>query len=147
MKKTLIVLFCIFLAIIISLYTYYQSTQKALENINKFNYQFEQYFDKEIFGAEVATFINKAIDNNEQYNISKSASGKYIEDNAYCLKIIIKFKDVDTLFEMESIDEAGIKGFMTNFNKSTFKITDYDYNDTTNRIGRIVIEEIKIGNI
>ena len=48
---------------------------------------------------------------------------------------------------MESIDKAGIKGFMTNFNLSTFKITDYLYNEKTNRIGKIIIEEIQIGNI
>lgn len=147
MKKTIIVLFCIFLAIIISLYSYYQSSQNALDNVKKFNYQFEQYFDKEIYGAEVATIINKAIDNNEQYNISKNLAGKYIEENAYCLKVLIKFKDVDNYYEMESIDKAGIKGFMTNFNLSTFKITDYLYNEKTNRIGKIIIEEIQIGNI
>jgi len=147
MKKTIIVLFCIFLAIIISIYTYYQSTQKSLENINRFNYQFEQYFDKEFYGAEVATIINKAIDNNEQYNVSKNENGKYIEDNKYCLKIMIKFKDVDKLFEMESIDKSGIEGFISNFNRSIFKIVDYKYNKETNRIGKIVIEEIKIGNI
>ena len=147
MKKTITVLFCIFLAIIISLYTYYQNGQQALENVKKFNYQFEQYFDKEIYGAEVATIINKAIDNNEQYNISKDAKAKYLPDNAYCLKVMIKFKDIDTIYEMESINNAGIEGFVSNFNMSIFKIIEYEYNETTKRIGKLVIEEIKIGNI
>jgi len=147
MKKTITVLFCIFLAIIISLYTYYQNGQQALENVKKFNYQFEQYFDKEIYGAEVATIINKAIDNNEQYNISKDAKGKYLPDNAFCLKVMIKFKDIDTIYEMESINNAGIEGFVSNFNMSIFKIIEYEYNETTKRIGKLVIEEIKIGNI
>ena len=147
MKKTITVLFCIFLAIIVSLYMYYQNGQQALENVKKFNYQFEQYFDKEIYGAEVATIINKAIDNNEQYNISKDSKGKYLPDNAYCLKVIIKFKDIDTLYEMESINNAGVEGFVSNFNTSIFKIIEYEYNETTKRIGKLVIEEIKIGNI
>jgi len=147
MKKTITVLFCIFLAIIISLYTYYQNGQQALENVKKFNYQFEQYFDKEIYCAEVATIINKAIDNNEQYNISKDAKGKYLPDNAFCLKVMIKFKDIDTIYEMESINNAGIEGFVSNFNMSIFKIIEYEYNETTKRIGKLVIEEIKIGNI
>lgn len=147
MKKTIIVLFCIFLAIIISLYAYYLNSQNILNSVKKFNYQFEQYFDKEFFGAEVATILNKAIDNNDRYEIPKTDKGKYIEDNAYCLKILIKFKDVDDFFEMESINSKGIENFVKNFNMSTFKITDYKYNEKTKRIGKIVIEEIKIGNI
>lgn len=147
MKKTIIVLFCIFIAIIISLYTYYQSTQSVLQGVKKFNYQFEQYFDKEIYGADVVTIMSKAIDNNNQYNIARNEENKFIEDNKYCLKVMIKFKDVDKIFAMESIEKSGIDGFMQNFSKSTFKIIEYRYNEESKRIGKIVIEEIQIGNI
>ena len=147
MKKAIIILICIFLAIIVSLYTYYQSGQNKLANIQKYNYQYEQYFDKEIYGSDVVTIINKAIDNNEKYSIAKDENNKYIEDEKHCLKIILKFKGVDTLYEMESINKAGIEGFIKNFNNSTFKITDYKYNKDTNKIGKIIIEEVKIGNI
>lgn len=147
MKKTIIVLICIFIAIIISLYTYYQSTQSALQGVKKFNYQFEQYFDKEIYGADVVTIMSKAIDNNNKYEIARNEENKFIEDNKYCLKVMIKFKDVDQTFDMESIEKAGIEGFMQNFSKSTFKVIEYDYNEDSKRIGKIVIEEIQIGNI
>ena len=147
MKKTIIVLICIFIAIIISLYTYYQSTQSALQGVKKFNYQFEQYFDKEIYGADVVTIMSKAIDNNNKYDIARNEENKFIEDNKYCLKVMIKFKDVDQTFDMESIEKAGIEGFMQNFSKSTFKVIEHDYNEDSKRIGKIVIEEIQIGNI
>lgn len=147
MKKTIIVLFCIFIAIIISLYTYYQSTQSVLQGVKKFNYQFEQYFDKEIYGADVVTIMSKAIDNNNQYNIARDEENKFVEDNKNCLKVMIRFKDVDKTFDMESIEKAGIEGFMQNFSKSTFKIIEYKYNEESKRIGKIVIEEIQIGNI
>lgn len=147
MKKTIIVLICIFIAIIISLYTYYQSTQSALQGVKKFNYQFEQYFDKEIYGADVVTIMSKAIDNNNKYDIARNEENKFIEDNKYCLKVMIKFKDVDQTFDMESIEKAGIEGFMQNFSKSTFKVIEHDYNEASKRIGKIVIEEIQIGNI
>ena len=147
MKKTIIVLICIFIAIIISLYTYYQSTQSVLQGVKKFNYQFEQYFDKEIYGADVVTIMSKAIDNNNKYDIARNEENKFIEDNKYCLKVMIKFKDVDQTFDMESIEKAGIEGFMQNFSKSTFKVIEYDYNEDSKRIGKIVIEEIQIGNI
>lgn len=147
MKKTIIVLICIFIAIIISLYTYYQSTQSALQGVKKFNYQFEQYFDKEIYGADVVTIMSKAIDNNNKYDIARNEENKFIEDNKYCLKVMIKFKDVDQTFDMESIEKAGIEGFMQNFSKSTFKVVEHDYNEDSKRIGKIVIEEIQIGNI
>ena len=147
MKKTIIVLICIFIAIIISLYTYYQSTQSALQGVKKFNHQFEQYFDKEIYGADVVTIMSKAIDNNNKYDIARNEENKFIEDNKYCLKVMIKFKDVDQTFDMESIEKAGIEGFMQNFSKSTFKVVEHDYNEDSKRIGKIVIEEIQIGNI
>lgn len=147
MKKTIIVLFCNFIAIIISLYTYYQSTQSVLQGVKKFNYQFEQYFDKEIYGADVVTIMSKAIDNNNQYNIARDEENKFVEDNKNCLKVMIRFKDVDKTFDMESIEKAGIEGFMQNFSKSTFKIIEYKYNEESKRIGKIVIEEIQIGNI
>lgn len=147
MKKTIIVLFCIFIAIIISLYTYYQSAQSVLQGVKKFNYQFEQYFDKEIYGADVVTIMSKAIDNNNQYNIARNEENKFVEDNKNCLKVMIRFKDVDKTFDMESIEKAGIEGFMQNFSKSTFKIIEYKYNEESKRIGKIVIEEIQIGNI
>lgn len=147
MKKTIIVLCCIFIAIIISLYTYYQNTQSVLQGVKKFNYQFEQYFDKEIYGADVVTIMSKAIDNNNQYDIDRNEENKFIEDNKYCLKVMIKFKDVDQTFDMESIEKAGIEGFMQNFSKSTFKIIEYNYNEESKRIGKILIEEIQIGNI
>lgn len=147
MKKTIIILICIFLIIIISIYTYYHSRQNEMISVKKFNYQYEQYFDKEMYGADVATLINKAIDNNEKYEIVKNENDKYIEDEKYCLKVIIKFKDVDTMYEMESIDKAGMEGFLKNFSNSVFKITDYKYNKHTNRVGKIIVEEIKIGNI
>lgn len=147
MKKTIIVLFCIFIAIIISLYTYYQSTQSVLQGVKKFNYQFEQYFDKEIYGADVVTIMSKAINNNNQYNIAKNEENKFIEDNKDCIKVMIKFKDVDKTFDMESIEKAGIESFMQNFSKSTFKIIEYKYNEESKKIGKIVIEEIQIGNI
>ena len=147
MKKTIIVLICIFIAIIISLYTYYQSTQSVLRGVKKFNYQFEQYFDKEIYGADVVTIMSKAIDNNNKYDIARNEDNKFIEDNKYCLKVMIKFKDVEQTFDMESIEKAGIEGFMQNFSKSTFKVIEHDYNEDSKRIGKIVIEEIQIGNI
>ena len=147
MKKTIIVLFCIFIAIIISLYTYYQSAQSVWQGVKKFNYLFEQFFDKDIFGADVVTIMSKAIYNNNQYYIAKNEENKFIEDNKDCIKVMIKFKDVDKTFDMESIEKAGIESFMQNFSKSTFKVVEHDYNEDSKRIGNIVIEEIQIGNI
>ena len=44
----------------------------------KENRQFESYANQEIYGAELATIINKAVDNNQNNEVAKDDKGKYI---------------------------------------------------------------------
>ena len=147
MKKTIIVLICIFLAIVVSIYNYYLSRQNEVATVQKFNKQYEQYFDRDIASGDVATIINMATDNNEKYGIAKNSRGIYTDDGKNSVKVLLKFVDVDTIYEMEDITRVGVDGFLQNFASSVFRVADYTYSKATNRISRIVIEETDIGNI
>lgn len=94
-------------------------------NVSSFNIEFEEYKDKTIYGADILSIINKAIDNNEEYKIEKDENGYYKEDENYSVKIdltlLTKDKEgniIETLYSMERLVEVRIrwiyKKFFTN---------------------------------
>lgn len=71
MKK--IVIFFVIILIILSGIGYLYLVGKSNDNaINKHNVTFENCYQREIYGSEVATIINKAIDSNEKNEIPKT---------------------------------------------------------------------------
>ena len=146
MKKTLLILsllLIIFFVIIFMLFMYSKNAEKSKQNIQKFNQEYEQYINKEITGTELVTLISKAINNNEKNNIPKDDKKIYIEDDAYCLKIKVKFLDSNDTYEMEVINAIGLKQFIANYNTVNFKCTQYTYNKQTGRIGQMTFEEVE----
>lgn len=128
---------------------------KITDNTNKktsvagFNAEFEDYKDKTIYGADVITIINKAIDNNENYNIEKDENSFYIDDNKYCLKVDLtlltkdekeQIKEVN--YSMEVLQKAGLDGFISSFSLTGFKCTNVSYNQT-GRISKISLKQIE----
>ena len=90
MKKFII--FLVVILIIIATVSYIYLDYKVSYDIaKKENYQFESYYNQEIFGPDVATVINKAVDKNSTNNISKDNKGNFIENNTNSIKIDIKF--------------------------------------------------------
>lgn len=58
-------------------------TKRSKQNeVNKQNNYYEKYLNKEIYGTEVATIINKTVNQNEQNEIQKDQNNYYI-DNRY----------------------------------------------------------------
>ena len=78
--KKLAVFFIIIIAIICSISYLYLNYVANYKTAKKENMKFEVYIDKEIKGSELTTVINKAIDNNEQNEITKDDKGKYIDN-------------------------------------------------------------------
>ena len=63
MKKTLVVIITIFLVIIAILAINIKAKQDDIKVIQQFNKEYEQYLHKQLYGTEVTTVINKAIEN------------------------------------------------------------------------------------
>ena len=141
MKKILIIIIAIIIAIIAGLYGYF--TYNNQENkIKKENAEYEKYYNTEIYGAELATIINKAVNNNEENSIEKDSDGKYIENNNTSIKIDLMIIDNETTYDMETIYNGGIDKFVKNFNTIKFKCTKIDYHKNTNKIKYMYFEQI-----
>lgn len=141
MKKFII--FLVVILIIIATVSYIYLNYKVSYDIaKKENYQFESYYNQEIFGPDVATVINKAVDKNSTNNISKDNKGNFIENNTNSIKIDIKFLDDDKTHKMEEIFNNGIGTFMQYYSQIKFKCTKIEYHESTKKIKYMLFEQI-----
>lgn len=141
MKKFII--FLVVILIIIATISYIYLNYKVSYDIaKKENYQFESYYNQEIFGPDVATVINKAVDKNSTNNISKDNKGNFIENDTNSIKIDIKFLDDDKTHKMEEIFNNGIGTFMQYYSQIKFKCTKIEYHGTTKKVRYMLFEQI-----
>ncbi len=146
MKKVIIILIVLAIVAITSLMLVISQYTAERNEINKFNLEYEQYKDKTIYGTNIGSLINYAINNNEKYNIEKDENGNYIDDNKYCMKIEIKMissEDEEKIitYSMETINSLGIERFVKNFNVLDFKCVDINYN-SYGRVNKLTFELI-----
>lgn len=141
MKKTLIIVGIIFIIIMVLLSIFLINIKNQNRQLQQINSQYEQYINKEIYGTELATLINKSIDNNKKYNVPKDENGIYIKDNNYSIKITIKMLATQEVYEMEKIFEHKVEQFIELFNNSKFKASKVLYHENTGRISQIDFEQ------
>ena len=133
MKKIILMILSIVVAILaIIIYNIYEYKNTKLE-AQKNNSIFESAFEKEILGTDVISLINKAIDNNEKNKVDKNSKGTYIENDYNSIKIDIKFKEMDSIISMEAINSQGEINFTKNFGAAIFKCTKIEYHEKTKR--------------
>ncbi|MCI8961681.1 MAG: hypothetical protein HFJ18_02010 [Clostridia bacterium] len=146
MKKVIIILIIFAIIIITSLMLVISQYRSERNEINRFNLEYEQYKDKTIYGTNIGSLINYAINNNEKYNIEKDENENYIDDDKYCLRIEIRMlssEDEEKIitYSMETINSLGIERFVKNFNVLDFKCVDINYN-SYGRVNKLVFELI-----
>ena len=140
LKKTFIVICISFLVVIAGFYMMLLDFQKSEKVSREFNLRYEQLRDKTIYGSEIATIINQAIENNEKYNIKKNSKGTYINDNKYSLQVFVQLENEGEYFSMEKINNFKISEFIRNFSLEDFKCTKILYHDTTKRVSQIYFD-------
>ena len=143
MKKTILVILLVFLVIIMCIYMNYKQALKAQNEAQKFNSDFEFYNKEAILGTDITTIINRAIDNNEKYEIQKDESGYYIADDEYSIKIYIYMIINDTTYQMEDLKKTGLQDFTKYFGEVDFKCTDVKYHEQTGRISEMYFASIE----
>ena len=141
--KKIIYFLIVVIVIVIVVAMAYINYKATLNNIKEDNFTFEYYNQKEILGTEVATLINKAIDNNIKFNVSKDENGKYMENNENSINIQIYILDNETTYDMEAIYNGGIDKFVQNFGSIKFKCTNLEYHDITKRVKRVYLEQVQ----
>ena len=135
MKKIFWTIILILILIIVIVAIKITDNANKVVNTVSFNSKFEEYNNKTIYGADVLTIINKAIDNNNSYNIKKDEKEFYIDDDNYCLKVELTLLSVDdkgetkeVIYPMEVLKKAGLDDFISSFSLVKFECTNIDYN-------------------
>lgn len=148
MKKTYIYIICgVLLIVALILGKYFNYKSKKAE-IDKFNLEFEQFTKKEIYGTQLATIINKAIDNNEANDVEKEYVKNdkkeyyyYIANEINSIKIDIKIIDNEVTYKMESLYQGNISKFVQHYNYILFKCTEVEYNKQ-GKISYMLFEQV-----
>lgn len=141
MKK--IAIFFAIIIIIVAGISYIYLNYKANFNITKkANLEFESYLNQEIYGNDLATVINRAINNNAQNEIEKNSKGIYKDNGTNSINIEIKFTDNDTKYQMEILYNDGIQKFISYYNRIKFKCINIKYHESTNKVKYMLFEQI-----
>ena len=141
MKKN--ILLFVIIAIVILILVCYQiiNIKNAKKEVLKYNSEFEKYTGKEIYGTDIVTIINKAIDNNERNKIKIDDDGFYINDNINYIGVEIHITTNEKTYKMETINKVGVINFISNFNLVSFRCTYIEYHQN-GKISKMVFTQI-----
>lgn len=145
MKKTTIVIGSLLLiTLVVSIVAISVSKQNILAN-KQANIAYEQYMNKELYGTDVISIINRAIDSNQKNGVQTDKQGNYVPDENSILVDIVMITDEDKektkTYRMETINKVGITEFISNFNTAKFRITQVKYHKQTEKISSIEITQ------
>ncbi len=150
MKKVIFSVLLILILILAVVIVGIGNNRAKEKEIVSFNSQFENYNRKNLYGADILTIINKAIDNNTIYEIQKDSNGFYIEDNEKSVKVELillstndKGEIEERTYQMESLEKAGLTGFISNFGLTPFECTSIEYNKK-HRVSKITVKQLEI---
>ncbi len=140
--KKLIIFFAVIIVIISGISLIYFNYKAEYNIAKRSNMEFEKYLNKEVDGIEVATAINKAIDNNQKYEIQKDNKGMYLSDNENSISIEIKMTDNDSIYQMETIYNSGIQNFINYYGNIKFKCVNIKYHSSNNKVKYLLFEQM-----
>ena len=140
--KKMIIFFVIVIIIVCIIFGLYINYKANYNRTKKQNLEFEKYLNEEIYGTDLTTVINRAIDNNEKNKVEKSQKGIYKNNNETSINIEIKMLDDDSTYKMETIYNGGIQNFVEYYSNIKFKCMKVEYHNTTNRVKYMFFEQI-----
>ena len=141
MKK--IIIFFAVIVIIICGISYLYLNYKAEYNMSKkANLEFEKYLNEEVYGTDLATIINRAIDSNKKNEVEINNKGIYLNNDTNSISMEIKITNNDTIYQMETFYNKGIQNFINNFGDIKFKCVDIKYHKSTNKVKYLLFEQI-----
>ena len=149
MKKAIIFILLLVTIIIVVITINISNNKMKTAEVTNFNKQFEKYKNEKLYGADILSIINKAIDNNEEYKVPKDEKGNYQTNNIYVVKVelILLTKDdegnpKEVTHPTESLEKAGLDGFISSFSLTEFQCEKIEYNNI-NRVSKIIVKQIE----
>ncbi len=141
--KKLAIFFLILVIIVVGISYMYLNYKATYNQAKRDNMQFESYYNQEIYGTDLATIINKAVDSNKNNEIQKDNKGKYINNDKDSINIDIKMLDDNgTIYSMEKIFNGGTSTFVQYYSQIKFKCTKLQYHQKTNKVKYLLFEQI-----
>ncbi len=140
--KKLAIFFLVIVIVIVGvsyMYLHYKANYYTIQRENK---QFESYYEQEIYGTELTTIINKAIDNNQDYEVQKDDKGKFINNDKDYIQIDINMLDNEKTYSMEALYRRGMDKFVQYYSEIIFKCTKLEYHKATNKVKYLLFEQI-----
>ena len=140
--KRIIILLSIVIIVIVLVAVNYINYKTDYKNIQKYNLEFEENYQKEIYGRDLTTIINRVINNNEKNNVEIGQDKKYINNETNSINIDIKMTDTDKIYSMETIYNGGVEQFVQHYGNIQFKCTNIEYHKKTGKVSYLYFEQI-----
>lgn len=140
--KKIALFFLIIVIIVVGISYMYLNYKSNYNTAKRENQKFESYYNQEIEGAELATIINRAVNENNINEIEKDNKGKFVNNDNNSINIDIKMLDNGETYNMETLYNGGIEKFVQYYNKIKFKCIDIKYHKTTNKVKYMLFEQI-----
>ena len=142
MKKVILISFTIIAIIVTIICVKYYSYKKEYNKVLKENSEIEKYTEKEIYGIELGTIINKSIDKNIKNSVEKDDKGIFIANEENSIKIQIYMQDNEQTYDMETIYNSDMKQFIQYYGNIKFKCSKIEYHKNTKKIKYLLFEQI-----
>lgn len=142
MKKMIITIFTIVVIIITVICVKYSSYKNKYNTLLKENAEFEEYKDKEVFGIELGTLINKTIDKNTKNKVEKDGNGLFIQNKENSVQIEIFIQDNEQTYKMETFYNSGMEKFIQYYGNIKFKCSKIEYHENTKKVKYLLFEQI-----
>lgn len=150
MKRIVLYILLTVFIIVSLIYANISNAEKQQRKAAYFNKEYEMYLNRELSGANIATIVNKATENNEKNSNPKDKKGFYIDNGENTIKVELKMISYNeegeiecNTYQMEAIKGIGVTAFMKNYNTAKFKCSNIEYHKKTGQVSKIVIQEIE----
>ena len=141
MKK--IIIFLIGIGIIVAIVSYMYVNYRIMSNqVKQANAQYESMYEKEIYGTDLATLINKVVDDNTKNKVEKDDTGLYKDNGKNSIRVDTHFLDDDSVHTLQEIYASKTSTFVQYYNQVKFKCTKIEYHEQTGRVRYLYFEQI-----
>jgi len=140
--KKIAIFFAIIIILVCGISYIYLNYKANYNTSKKANLEFERYLNEEVYGVDLATIINRAIDNNQKNEVQRNNKGIYQNNDANSISMEIKMIDNDNIYQMETIYNGGIQKFVNYYGNIQFKCVEIKYHNSTNKVRYLLFEQI-----